>query len=119
MNLYATPVWFHPSQIQQVERFLSIAEKLKSAGPQSGGVDGVLLMGDFNAPSHLDWRQRQDVEFPPRTKAMAEQFFHQVIDVEWPTTKTLEEGLAGGSLKMVDTFRLKWPDARTHPGYVG
>lgn len=49
----------------------------------------VFLTGDFNSPSHLDWK-----------------------NVAWPVTKTIED--AG----LIDSYREIFLDATTHPGYT-
>ncbi len=57
----------------------------------------VIVAGDFNVPSHLDW-----------TEACRE--FHGGVAVAWPeTARFAEAGLA-------DTFRIAHPDPREHPG---
>lgn len=53
----------------------------------------VLLTGDFNTPSHLDW-----------TEAMTAVRAQNTVAVEWPVTLLLEE--AG----FVDTYRVAHPD---------
>jgi endonuclease/exonuclease/phosphatase family metal-dependent hydrolase/ribosomal protein S28E/S33 len=59
----------------------------------------VLLVGDFNTPSHLDWTQaaiqnRPEARYP----------------VEWPVT------LAAEAIGFVDTFRAVHPDPIEYPG---
>jgi endonuclease/exonuclease/phosphatase (EEP) superfamily protein YafD len=58
----------------------------------------VILGGDFNEPSHLDWTEA------------SRHLYERKVAVPWTLTKMLEE--AG----FVDTYRLKFPDAITHPG---
>lgn len=69
------------------------AERAEAAG----GVP-LLLVGDFNSPSHLDWTEETRDEhcgYGP---------------VEWPTTKIVED--AG----LNDTFRIANPDPADVPG---
>jgi endonuclease/exonuclease/phosphatase family metal-dependent hydrolase len=57
----------------------------------------VIVTGDFNVPSHLDW-----------TETVRDQ--HAGLTVIWPETKRFED--AG----LRDTFRIVHPDPREHPG---
>jgi endonuclease/exonuclease/phosphatase family metal-dependent hydrolase len=59
----------------------------------------VIVAGDFNSPSHLDWGQ----DTAPR---------HRDLVVEWPTSRMMQE--AG----FVDVFRRLHPDAAADPGYT-
>jgi hypothetical protein len=59
----------------------------------------VVLLGDFNAPSHLDWTQ-------PAVGARP----HVIRPFSWPTSVAAEE--AG----LVDAYRAVHPDPVTHPG---
>lgn len=61
----------------------------------------VILGGDFNEPSHLDW-----------TAATANLFDHHGFVVPWTVTRMLED--AG----MVDAYRALYPDPVTHPGFT-
>lgn len=61
----------------------------------------VLLGGDFNEPSHLDW-----------TEATKEMFDHNDVVMEWHNTKVLEQ--AG----FVDAYRKLYPNPVTHPGFT-
>ena len=59
----------------------------------------VVLLGDFNTPSHRDWTEE--------SVGLRE---HVICPVEWPTSVAVEEaGLA-------DVYRLVYPDPVTHPG---
>jgi endonuclease/exonuclease/phosphatase family metal-dependent hydrolase len=82
------------------ERVAQIAAVVASMKPQLVTADEtpVLLTGDFNVPSHLDW-----------TAATAGQH-GGVGPVEWPESLRLaQDGL-------VDSFRLKHPDPAAEPG---
>ncbi|TDQ23886.1 discoidin domain-containing protein [Tenacibaculum caenipelagi] len=59
----------------------------------------VILVGDFNEPSHLDWTARQ-----------ANMFDHHGVVFPWHTTKTLENN------GFVDAFREVYPDEVANPG---
>lgn len=59
----------------------------------------VLVAGDFNSPSHLDW-----------TPAAASRHFGRVV--AWPVTRIMED--AG----LVDSFRVANPDPVAVPGYT-
>ena len=59
----------------------------------------ILLTGDFNSPSHLDW-----------TEALAETRAEVKYPVEWPVTVAVEE--AG----FIDTYRAAHPDPVAEPG---
>lgn len=61
----------------------------------------ILLGGDFNEPSHLDW-----------TEATKDSADHRGMVVPWTVT-TLLDG-AG----YADAYRVKYPDPVTHPGYT-
>ena len=58
----------------------------------------VVVTGDFNEPSHLDW-----------TQAAADAGLHP-IKVEWPATKRLAD------MGFVDTYRHIFPDEVAKPG---
>ena len=59
----------------------------------------VIILGDFNEPSFLDWTEK--------TKDM---FAHHGAIVEWPTSKLLYK--AG----FKDAYRTKYPNEREYPG---
>jgi len=69
-----------------------------SAALMRDGVP-VVLLGDFNAPSHLDWT-RAAVGIRP----------HVTAAVTWPTSRAVE------AVGMVDAFRAVYPDPVVHPG---
>ena len=76
-------------------RFVSVAEKDKAAGRI------VILGGDFNEPSHLDWTEA--------TKDMRD---HYGLAIPWDVSVMLEK--AGYK----DSYREKYPDPVTHPGFT-
>lgn len=78
-----------------IECFVKEAEKDKAAGRL------VILGGDFNEPSHLDWTEA--------TKDMRD---HQGLIVPWHVSKILEK--AGYK----DTYREKYPDPVAYPGFT-
>ncbi len=59
----------------------------------------VLLTGDFNSPSHLDWVSGMEAVTP-----------HVQFPVEWPVTKAVE---AAG---LIDTYRAAHPDPTERVG---
>ncbi|HEX5018546.1 MAG TPA: endonuclease/exonuclease/phosphatase family protein [Actinomycetes bacterium] len=59
----------------------------------------VILLGDFNAPSHRDW-----------TDATVGSRPHVVRAFKWPTSVAAEE------TGLVDAYRAVYPDPVTHPG---
>lgn len=61
----------------------------------------IFLAGDFNEPSHLDW-----------TEATKDSADHHGMVVPWTVT-TLLDG-AG----YADSYRVKYPNPVTHPGYT-
>ncbi|RKU68338.1 endonuclease/exonuclease/phosphatase family protein [Parabacteroides sp. AF17-3] len=78
-----------------IARFIKEAEKDKAAGRI------VILGGDFNEPSHLDWTET--------TKDMRD---HYGLVVPWDVSVMLEK--AGYK----DSYREKYPDPVTHPGFT-
>lgn len=60
----------------------------------------MVLTGDFNEPSHLDWTQR------------AQESGRHPLKVEWPASKTFAED------GWKDSFRVLHPDEMTHPGFT-
>lgn len=76
-----------------IARFVTEAEKDKAAGRI------VILGGDFNEPSHLDWTEA--------TKDMRDHFG---LVVPWDVSVILEK--AGYK----DAYRVKYPNPVTHPG---
>ena len=64
-------------------------------------ADFVILGGDFNEPSHLDWTEE--------TKGLWD---HNGAVVDWACSKLLYE--AG----FRDAYRVKYPNPTTHPGFT-
>jgi endonuclease/exonuclease/phosphatase family metal-dependent hydrolase len=69
-----------------------------TAGLMRRGVP-VVLLGDFNAPSHRDW-----------TEATVGRRPHLVRPFAWPTSVETE------AIGLVDGYRAMFPDPLTHPG---
>lgn len=61
----------------------------------------VILMGDFNEPSFLDWTEN--------TKNM---FDHNGVVIPWNNTKKLNEN------GFIDTFRVFYPNELSNPGFT-
>uniref|UniRef100_A0A914WR46 Endonuclease/exonuclease/phosphatase domain-containing protein n=1 Tax=Plectus sambesii TaxID=2011161 RepID=A0A914WR46_9BILA len=61
-------------------------------------VEPLILAGDFNSPSHLDWTEEMKIE-------------HCDWSFEWPATKLLMSR-AG----LTDSFRELYPDPKSAPG---
>lgn len=78
-----------------MECFIREAEKDRDAGRL------VLLGGDFNEPSHLDW-----------TEATKDKYDHQGLVVPWDVSVML----ARAGYK--DVYREMYPDPLTHPGFT-
>lgn len=83
------------SRDESIEAFIAAAEKDLAAGRM------VILGGDFNEVSHLDWTES--------TKNMRD---HGGVVYPWDCTVMLEK--AGYS----DAYREKYPDPVTHPGFT-
>ncbi len=78
-----------------IRQFIAQAERDEAAGYV------VILGGDFNEPSHLDWTER--------TRYL---YDHHGLIVPWTVTTLLEQ--AGFS----DAYRTLYPDPLTHPGFT-
>ena len=78
-----------------IARFIAEAQKDREAGRI------VILGGDFNEPSHLDW-----------IEANKDLYDHQGAVVPWDCTTMLEK--AG----FIDSYRERFPDPLTHPGFT-
>ncbi|KAK6046314.1 hypothetical protein COOONC_16181 [Cooperia oncophora] len=63
------------------------------------GVVPVILTGDFNSPSHMDWTNETMEE-------------HGNWMVEWPATKIAED------MGLIDSFRELYPNVTEVPGYT-
>ena len=80
---------------QELVVVLSEIQPLMEAGEK------VLLCGDFNEPSHLDW-----------TQASAQEGRHFGLEMSWPNSKRVTES------GMEDGYRAVFPDVCRHPGYT-
>ena len=80
---------------QELVVVLSEIQPLMEAGEK------VLLCGDFNEPSHLDW-----------TQASAQEGRHFGLEMSWPNSKRVTES------GMEDAYRAVFPDVCRHPGYT-
>lgn len=70
-----------------------------SAWRRKSDIVPVIVCGDFNCPSHLDW-----------TDTTADK--HGGWSVKWPATKIMEE------MNFIDSFRDLHPDVHSEPGYT-
>ena len=61
----------------------------------------IILVGDFNEPSHLDW-----------TFEAAEQGLNFGLEVNWPISSTLQ------SLGLIDAYRQQYPNEIEFPGHT-
>jgi hypothetical protein len=82
-------------RVAQVNSFLSAASSQLAAADTTP----VLLLGDFNCPSHLDW-----------TPATAAAGLHFGLVVDWPVTR------ATAGAGMLDAYRVRHPDPVAMPG---
>ena len=80
---------------QEMVVVLSEIQPLMEAGER------VLLCGDFNEPSHLDW-----------TQASAREGRHFGLEMSWPNSKRVTES------GMEDAYRAVFPDVCRYPGYT-
>ncbi|MBJ6367481.1 endonuclease/exonuclease/phosphatase family protein [Snuella sedimenti] len=74
---------------------------VKDAKQEQDKGNIILLAGDFNEPSHLDW-----------TEATKNQFDHNGAIVPWQNSLTLQEN------GYLDAYRVKYPNPVTHPGFT-
>lgn len=81
------------TRMSALEPYVNALQKLIESGTP------VLLTGDFNSPSHLDWIVGMETVTP-----------HVQFAVEWPVTKAIED--AG----LVDTYRAAHPDPTERVG---
>uniref|UniRef100_A0A914D7C3 Endonuclease/exonuclease/phosphatase domain-containing protein n=1 Tax=Acrobeloides nanus TaxID=290746 RepID=A0A914D7C3_9BILA len=84
------------SRVQNIEELLSNEQFQKSI--QNADKKPVILVGDFNCPSHLDWTEE--------TKDK-----HGGWVFEWPVTKLLTE-----KANLIDSYRQIYPDPAKDPG---
>ncbi|QNM86773.1 endonuclease/exonuclease/phosphatase family protein [Polaribacter pectinis] len=80
---------------EAIDLFVNDAATEKSKG------NIVLLGGDFNEPSHLDW-----------TSATKDMFDHNGTVVPWHNSVTLKNE------NYLDAYRVKYPNPVTHPGHT-
>ena len=80
---------------QVIARFIEDAAKERELGR------AVIIGGDFNEPSTLDW-----------TRRTSQLFDHNGVVLEWASTQALED--AG----YVDAYRRQHPNPVTHPGFT-
>lgn len=85
----------HYAEIAHGAAFKELSAEIKNETKKS---DAVIVMGDFNEPSHRDW-----------TKAAVAAKLHPV-KVAWPTTQKLEK------MGFVDTYRAINQDEVAKPG---
>lgn len=74
---------------------------LKDAAKERDQGRIVILGGDFNEPSHLDW-----------TMATKDLYDHQGLVIPWTVTTLLEEE------GYQDAYREMFPNPLTHPGFT-
>ncbi|OYD66845.1 Ig-like domain repeat protein [Rhodococcus sp. OK302] len=79
----------------------AITNFINDAALEQAKGRSIILGGDFNEPSHLDW-----------TDAAKNLFDHNGVVLPWETTRRLE---AAGFL---DAYRSQYPDPVTHPGFT-
>ncbi len=80
-------------RVRELQPSLDAAEALMRDGVP------VILLGDFNAPSHLDWTEPA-IGLRP----------HMTAAVPWPTSLAVEE------VGLVDVYRSTFTDPVAHPG---
>jgi endonuclease/exonuclease/phosphatase family metal-dependent hydrolase len=80
-------------RLSELEPSLAAARELSAHGIP------VVLLGDFNAPSHRDWTENTEKLRP-----------HMRYPVAWPTSVAAEDS------GLVDVYRLHFPDPVSHPG---
>lgn len=84
-------------QQENTIRGIGVTAILNKIQPYLASNMPVFLVGDFNAPSHLDWTQ-------------STQDLHDGYIIEWPVSKKIEQ--AG----MLDSYRTKYPNPVVNPG---
>lgn len=80
---------------QQISAVLEDAKALRQKG------DVVIIAGDFNEPSYLDWTEKN-----------RNQYGHNGAVIHWTSSKRVAD--AG----YLDTFRTRNPDEQLHPGFT-
>jgi endonuclease/exonuclease/phosphatase family metal-dependent hydrolase len=79
---------------EAITSFISYARTIPASTP-------ILLLGDFNEASHLDW-----------TAPMANLYDHHGVVIEWGNSKRL------ASAGFIDSWRDLYPNPVTHPGHT-
>lgn len=79
----------------------AITNFINDAALEQAKGRSIILGGDFNEPSTLDW-----------TDAAKNLFDHNGVVIPWETTRRLQQ--AG----FVDSYRSRYPDPVTHPGFT-
>ncbi len=94
-----TTVWEIEHEAEETRRkeFQSLLGELHSLIKD----EEIILVGDFNEPSHLDW-----------TLQAAIQGLNFGFEVNWPISNDLE------SIGMIDAYRQEYPNSITHPGFT-
>ncbi len=94
-----------PETVQRVNinsgRPKAISTFVDDAAKERAKGRSVILGGDFNEPSALDW-----------TDGTRNLFDHNGVVVPWESTRLLDQ--AG----FVDAYRSKYPNPATHPGFT-
>ncbi len=94
-----------PGTVQRVNvnsgRPLAISTFIDDAAAERAKGRSVILGGDFNEPSALDW-----------TDGTRNLFDHNGVVIPWESTRLLDQ--AG----FVDAYRSKYPNPATHPGFT-
>lgn len=91
-----------PRRVRRIERRVRVADlqpSLDAAEMLMGQGIPVVLLGDFNAPSHRDWVDATVGMRPHLTRPF-----------DWPTSMAAEQ------VGLVDAYRAVYPDPVTHPG---
>ena len=91
-----------PGRVRRIERRVRVADlqpSLDAAETLIAAGLPVVLLGDFNAPSHRDW-----------TDATVGMRPHVTQPFDWPTSVATEQ------VGLVDAYRSVYPDPVTHPG---
>lgn len=73
-------------------------------GMSKSHYEPVILAGDFNSPSHLDWVKSSAYLRNPECS--------NVSTFEWPVTKTLYDN------GFLDSYRMIYPDPASHAGFT-
>lgn len=89
------------AQNKASQRDEAIALFIDNALEETEKGNMVLLGGDFNEPSHLDWGE-----------ASKNLFDHNGTVVPWHNSITLHKN------GFLDSYRIKYPDPVTHPGFT-